>query len=70
MKSLSALVAVVSLAGAAAMVPVVGAILLALPLVGLAVLALVGVLSGVDDRTVRQHDPSMSPTGWRDGSSP
>jgi hypothetical protein len=30
--------------------------------------ALVGVLAGLDDRTVHQHNPSMSPSEWRDGS--
>ena len=57
-----------SLFAAAAMVPVVGGVLLALPLIGLFVLGLVGVLGGVEDRAVRQHDPPMDPTGWRDGS--
>jgi len=67
MKALSAFVAVMSLFAAVALVPVVGGVLLALPLIGLVVLGLVGVLSGVEDRTVRQHDPSMDPTGWRNG---
>jgi len=35
---------------------------------GLFLLALVGVLVGVEDRTVRQHNPSLSPTEWRNGS--
>ena len=68
MRALSAFVAVVSLVGAALLTPAIVGVLFALPLVGLFVLALVGVLSGVDDRTVRQHDPSMDPAGWR-GSS-
>jgi DNA-binding transcriptional ArsR family regulator len=25
-------------------------------------------VGGVDDRTVRQHNPPSNPTGWRDGS--
>ena len=32
------------------------------------VLALVGVLSGLENRTVQQHDPSMDATSWREGS--
>jgi hypothetical protein len=35
---------------------------------GLFVLALVGVLSGVDDRSVRQKDVPTDPTGWRNGA--
>ena len=31
-------------------------------------LGLAGVLAGLEDRTVRQHDPPLNPTGWRDGS--
>jgi hypothetical protein len=36
---------------------------------GVFLLALVGVLGGLEDRTVRQHSPSLNPRGWRDGSS-
>jgi hypothetical protein len=68
MRALSAFVAVMSLVGAVVLVPTIIGVLLAIPLVGLAGLALVGILNGVDDRTVRQHDPPMDPTGWRDGS--
>jgi hypothetical protein len=68
MRILSSLVALGSLLGAVVLAPVYGAALFMLLLFGLFLLALVGVLSGVDDRTVRQHDPSMSATGWRDGS--
>jgi hypothetical protein len=68
MRTLSALVAVVSLFTAVALVPVVGGVLVAMFLVGLFGLALVGVLGAVENRTVRQHDPSMNPTRWRDGA--
>ncbi|MGH3027140.1 MAG: hypothetical protein ACRDMW_01150 [Gaiellaceae bacterium] len=30
-------------------------------------LALVGVVAGTADRTVRRNDPSMDPTRWRTG---
>jgi membrane protein implicated in regulation of membrane protease activity len=40
---------------------VVFALLLFFPLF---VLALVGVLAGLDDRAVRQRNPSMNPRGW------
>ena len=70
MRTLSALVATGSLFAAVAFVPVVGAVLFAMVFFALFVLALVGVLGGLDDedRRVRQHNPSMSPTAWRDGS--
>jgi hypothetical protein len=31
-------------------------------------LALLGVFAGLEDRTVKQHNPSMDPTRWRNGS--
>lgn len=31
-------------------------------------LALLGVLAGLEARTVQQHDPLMDGRGWRDGS--
>jgi hypothetical protein len=65
---MSAFVAVTSLLLAIAFVPVVGGVLISMLLFGLFLLALVGVLAGVDDRTVRQHDPAMNPKGWRNGS--
>jgi hypothetical protein len=68
MRTLSALVTVASLLLAVAVVPVVGGVLFAFVLLGLSGLALVAVVGGVDDRTVRQHNPSMNPRGWRDGS--
>ena len=68
MRMISSLVAVSSLFLAVALTPVVGAALLVLLLFGLFLLALVGVFSGLEDRTVRQHDPVLDPRGWRNGS--
>jgi hypothetical protein len=65
---MSALVAVMSLFLAAAFVPVVGGVLFALVLLGVFGLALVAVLGGLEDRTVRQRDPVLDPTRWRNGS--
>jgi hypothetical protein len=65
---ISSLVAVGSLFLAVAFVPVIGAALIVLLLFGLFLLALVGVFSGLEDRTVRQHDTVLDPTGWRNGS--
>ena len=67
MRTLSALIAIGSLLGAIVFVPLIVGVLLSLILVGLFLLALVGVLSGLEDHTVRQHDPAMDPTGWRNG---
>jgi hypothetical protein len=52
----------------AAMLPVWGGVLFALFLFGLFLLALVGVLGSLEDRTVRQHDPAMNAKRWRNGS--
>lgn len=68
MRMLSSLVAVVSLFLTVAFVPLVGGVLFAMVVFGLFLLALVGVLAEQEDRTVRQHNPSMNPRGWRDGS--
>jgi hypothetical protein len=66
---MSALVAVVSLFLLVASLPVFGiGVLFALFLFGLFLLALVGVLAGLEDRTVRQHDPVLDPRRWRNGS--
>jgi hypothetical protein len=59
---------VLSLLGAAASLVVPGGVLLAPVLLGGALLALTGGLGGLEDRSVRQHDPPMNPKGWRDGS--
>ena len=68
MRTFSALIAIGSLLGAIVFVPLIVGVLLSLILVGAFLLALVGVLSGLEDHTVRQHDPAMDPTGWRNGS--
>ena len=34
----------------------------------LSLLGLVGVLAGLENRTVRQHDPALDPRRWRDDS--
>jgi hypothetical protein len=68
MRTLSGLIAIGSLLGAVAFVPLVIGALVSLILVGAFLLALVGVLSGLEDQTVRQHDPAMDPKGWRNGS--
>jgi hypothetical protein len=48
---------------------VIGGVVFALFLFGpLFLLALVGVLAGLEDRAVRQHNPSMNPREWREGS--
>ena len=67
MRLLSSTIAIASLIGLVVLAPVYGAAIFMLLLFGLFLLALVGVLSGVSDRTVSQHDPSMSPRGWRGG---
>ena len=67
MRTLTGLIAVLCLLGAAAMVPLLGAVLFAAVLFGLFLLALVAVLSGVEERTVEQHDPTLDPAGWRRG---
>jgi hypothetical protein len=69
MRTLSSLVAVVSLFVTFASLLVIGGVVFALFLfLPLSLLALVGVLTGLEDRAVRQHNPSMSPREWRDGS--
>jgi hypothetical protein len=69
MRTLSSLLAVFSLLLAVALALVPGLVLFAMLSFGLFLLALVAVLVGLENRTVRQHNPSMSPTRWRDGSS-
>ena len=62
----SSVIAVGSLFLAATLVPVVGAALFVFFLLGLFLLAIVGVISGQSDHSVRQHEPSMNPRGWRE----
>jgi hypothetical protein len=68
MKTLAGIVSVGSLFLAAALLPIVGGVLFAAFLFGAFLLALVGVLGGLDDRSVRQHEPSMDGSRWRAGS--
>ena len=66
MRALSSLVALVSLALTVVLLAVPGGALFAMVTFGLFLLALVGVIGGMDDRGVRQRHPSLNPTGWRD----
>jgi hypothetical protein len=67
MRTVSALVAVLALFLSIAFPLVLGGVIFALFLFfPLFLLALVGLLDTVEDRTVRQHDPSMDPRGWRE----
>jgi hypothetical protein len=68
MKVLLTLLAIASLFGAVAFVPIYGGVLFAFILFGLFLLALVGAIGEQDDRTVRQHDWVADPRGWRNGS--
>jgi len=69
MRTLCSVVADVSLILTAGSLLVIGGAILALFLFfPLFLLALVGVLAGLDDRTVRQADPSMNATAWQGGS--
>ena len=69
MRTLSSFVAVTFLFLAAAPLIVLGGALFSLLLFfpGF-LLALVAVLAGLENRTVRQDNPAMDPRGWRDGS--
>lgn len=67
MKRFSSLVAITALFSTVVLIPIYGAVLFAFILFGLFLLALVGVIGGQEDRTVRQHDPVADPKGWRHG---
>jgi hypothetical protein len=67
MTTMSGLVAVGSLFLTIALFPIVGGVLFAMFTFGLFLLALVGVMTGLEDRTVRQYDPDLNGTRWRDG---
>jgi hypothetical protein len=61
--------AVVGLSLTAASFLVIGGVILALFLFfPLFLLGLVGVLAGLEDHTVHQHNPTMDGTKWRNGS--
>jgi hypothetical protein len=62
------ILAVTALALTVASLLVIGGALFAPFLFGLFLLALIGVIAGSEDRTVRQHDPSMNAKRWRGGS--
>ena len=67
MRTVSALAAVLALFLSIAFPLVLGGVIFALFLFfPLLLLALVGLLDTVEDRTVQQHDPSMDPRGWRE----
>lgn len=70
MRTLSAFVAAVSLFLTVASLLVIGGAVFALVVFfPLFLLALGGVFSSFEDRTVRQHDPPpMDPSRWRSGS--
>jgi hypothetical protein len=64
-----ALIAVASLAlTAASLLAIPVGVVFAPFTFGLFLLALVGVLGGVENRTVRQHDPRLDSESWRNGS--
>jgi hypothetical protein len=65
MKAFASIAALTALVGAVVLVPVYGGILFSFILFGAFLLALVGVIGEAEDRTVRQHEPSMDPDGWR-----
>jgi hypothetical protein len=65
MKAFASIVALTALVGAVVLVPVYGGILFSFILFGAFLLALVAVIGEAEDRTVRQHEPSMDPDGWR-----
>ena len=65
---MSAFVAVSSLFASVVLLVVPGGALIAPFSLGLSLLALVGVMGGLENRTVRQRDPEVNPRGWRDGS--
>ena len=62
------LITLASLLASGALLLVPGGVLFAPLLLGLSLLALIGVLGGFADRSVRQRNPPMNPRGWRDRS--
>jgi hypothetical protein len=67
MRTVSGLVAVSALLLSIAFPLILGGVIFALFLFfPLFLLALVGLLDTVEDRTVRQHNPSVDPRGWRE----
>ena len=67
MRTVSGLVAISALLLSIAFPLILGGVIFALFLFfPLFLLALVGLLDTVEDRTVRQHNPSVDPRGWRE----
>jgi hypothetical protein len=67
MRTVSATVAVLALFLSLAFPLILGGVIFALLLFfPLFLLAVAGLLDTVENRTVRQHDPPMDPSGWRD----
>jgi hypothetical protein len=67
MTLLSSLTAIVALGLTILFLPIIGGALFAMVFFGLFLLAIVGVLSGVEDHSVQQKDVPIDPTGWRNG---
>jgi hypothetical protein len=69
MRTVSAAVAVVALFLSITFPLVLGGVIFALFLFfPLFFLALAGLVDTVEDRSVRQHNPTMDPRGWREHS--
>ncbi len=70
MQTLSAFIAISSLLlGIASIATLIGAVLALFVFFPLFLLGLGGVLAGLEDREVRQHNPSVNATEWRDSSA-
>jgi hypothetical protein len=65
MKALFSFITVGSLLTGAALLPLIGAALLAAVFFALFLLGLTAVLGEGKERAVEQRDPSMNATGWR-----
>jgi hypothetical protein len=65
MKTLLTMVTVSSLLIGTALLPLIGAALIAAVFFALFLLGLTGLLGEVSRHGVTQHDPSMNGTGWR-----
>ena len=69
MRTLSAFIAISSLLlGLASIATLIGAVVAVFVFFPLFLLGLGGVLAGLKDSEVPQHNPSMNATGWRDSS--
>jgi hypothetical protein len=70
MRTLSAFIAISSLLlGIASIATLIGAVLALFVFFPLFLLGLSGVLAELNDREVRQRNPSMNATGWRERSA-